>query len=206
MSKTVTITGRAVPVRGDDIDTDRIIPARYLKEITFSKMGDYPFFDERFNADGSKKPHPFNETRFEGAGILLGNVNFGCGSSREHAPQALARWGHPRQSGIKAVVAESFAEIFAGNCVMLGIPAVTASKPDVAALQALAEREPGTVFTVDLQSMSVTGGGLSVKVALPESRRKALMEGTWDSTGLLQANGEKTKALAARLAYMNGYR
>lgn len=206
MSKVITVTGRAVPVKGDDIDTDRIIPARYLKEITFSRMGDYPFFDERFNADGSKKPHPFNEARFQGASLLLGNVNFGCGSSREHAPQALARWGHPEQPGIKAVVAESFAEIFAGNCVMLGIPAVTASKQDVAALQALAEKAPATEFVLDLGAMTLSGGGMKVAVALPESRRKALTEGTWDSTGLLQANAAKTKNLAAGLAYMNGYK
>jgi 3-isopropylmalate/(R)-2-methylmalate dehydratase small subunit len=168
-------------------------------------MGDYPFFDERFNADGSKKPHPFNEERYQGANILFGNVNFGCGSSREHAPQALARWGHPKAPGIQAVVAESFAEIFAGNCVMLGIPAVTASKTDVAAFQALLERAPATEFTLDLAAMTLSGGGLKVTVSLPDSRRKALMEGTWDSTGLLQDNAEKTKALAAGLAYMNGY-
>jgi len=206
MSKVTSVTGSAVPVRGDDIDTDRIIPARYLKEITFSRMGDYPFFDERFNADGSKKPHPFNEERFQGATILLGNVNFGCGSSREHAPQALARWDNPKQPGIKAVVAESFAEIFAGNCVMLGIPAVTASKDEVAALMALAEQDPKTSFTLDLQSMTLTAGGKSVKVALPDSRRKALMEGTWDSTGLLQANADKVAALAKGLAYVSGYK
>jgi 3-isopropylmalate/(R)-2-methylmalate dehydratase small subunit len=205
MSKIASIQGRAVPVRGDDIDTDRIIPARYLKEITFSRMGDYPFFDERFNADGSKKAHPFNEERFQGATVLFGNVNFGCGSSREHAPQALARWGQPQQPGIKAIVAESYAEIFAGNCVMLGIPALTASKADLAALQAAAEKDPTAVFTVDLGSLTVSGAGLNVKVALPESRRKALMEGTWDSTGLLQANVSLVEALAKKLAYMHGY-
>jgi 3-isopropylmalate/(R)-2-methylmalate dehydratase small subunit len=205
MSKVITVTGRAVPVRGDDIDTDRIIPARYLKEITFTKMGDYPFFDERFAADGSQKPHPFNEARFQGAQVLLGNVNFGCGSSREHAPQALVRWGNPAQPGIKAIIAESFAEIFAGNCVMLGVPALVASKADVASLQALAEKAPATEFIVDLAAMEVRAGGLSVKVTLPESRRKALTEGTWDSTGLLAANADKVAANAKKLAYMNGY-
>ena len=205
MSKVTQVTGRAVPVRGDDIDTDRIIPARYLKEITFTKMGDYPFFDERFNADGSQKPHPFNEARFQGAKVLLGNVNFGCGSSREHAPQALVRWGNPAQPGIKAIVAESFAEIFAGNCVMLGVPAVVAVKADVASLQALAEKDPQAEFTVDLAAMEVRAGGLTVKVTLPESRRKALTEGTWDSTGLLAANADKVAANATKLAYMNGY-
>jgi 3-isopropylmalate/(R)-2-methylmalate dehydratase small subunit len=205
MPRVLSVKGRGVPLRGDDIDTDRIIPARYLKEITFSKMGDYPFFDERFNANGSLKPHPFNEERFQGASLLFGNVNFGCGSSREHAPQALARWGHPKAPGIKAIVAESFAEIFAGNCVMLGIPAVTASKPDVAALQALVERAPATDFNLDLEALTLSGGGLKISVGLPDSRRKALMEGTWDSTGLLQENSDKTKALAGKLAYMNGY-
>jgi 3-isopropylmalate/(R)-2-methylmalate dehydratase small subunit len=205
MSQVKQVTGRAVPVRGDDIDTDRIIPARYLKEITFSKMGDYPFFDERFNADGSQKPHPFNEARFQGAKVLIGNVNFGCGSSREHAPQSLVRWGNPAQPGIKAIIAESFAEIFAGNCVMLGVPAVTASKADVLALQDLAEKDPAAEFTVDLESMTVKAGALTVKVALAESRRDALLKGTWDGTGLLIANADKVAANAKKLAYMNGY-
>lgn len=205
MSKVTKVEGRAVPVIGDDMDTDRIIPARYLKEITFSKMGDYPFFDERFNTDGSKKAHPFNEERFQGAKVLLANVNFGCGSSREHAPQSLVRWGNPTQPGIKAVIAESFAEIFAGNCVMLGVPAVTASKADVAALQALADKDPQAEFIVDLESMTVKAGNLSVKVSLPDSRRKALMEGTWDSTGILQANADKVKAMVERLPYIKNF-
>ncbi|NNM54540.1 MAG: 3-isopropylmalate dehydratase small subunit [Spirochaetales bacterium] len=197
MSKVVTIQGRAVPVVGDDIDTDRIIPARYLKEITFSRMGNYPFYDERFNADRSLKNHPFNKPEYQGASILLGNVNFGCGSSREHAPQALVRWG------IKALVAESFAEIFAQNCVMLGTPAVIASKEDVAQLQKLAQEAPQTEFTLDLASMTVKAGSLSVPIRLADTRRKALMEGTWDSTGLLLANADKTKAVAQQLGYLS---
>ena len=196
MSKVLTIQGRAVPVVGDDIDTDRIIPARYLKEITFSRMGNYPFYDERFNADGSQKDHPFNRPEYQGASILLGNVNFGCGSSREHAPQSLVRWG------IKALVAESFAEIFAQNCVMLGTPAVIASKEDVARLQKLAQESPQTAFTLDLAAMTVQAGSLTVSVRLAETRRKALMEGTWDSTGLLLANADKTRDVAQRLGYL----
>ncbi len=196
MSKVLTIQGRAVPVVGDDIDTDRIIPARYLKEITFSRMGNYPFYDERFNADGSQKDHPFNRPEYQGASILLGNVNFGCGSSREHAPQSLVRWG------IKALVAESFAEIFAQNCVMLGTPAVIASKEDVARLQKLAQESPQTAFTLDLAAMTVQAGSLTVSVRLAETRRKALMEGTWDSTGLLLANADKTREVAQRLGYL----
>ncbi len=198
MSKIVNIQGRAVPVVGDDIDTDRIIPARYLKEITFSRMGEYPFYDERFKPDGTKKEHPFNRNEYQGASILLGNVNFGCGSSREHAPQSLVRWG------IRAVVAESFAEIFAGNCVMLGTPALVASKEDVAQLQKLAAEKPGTVFTVDLQAMEVRAEGLTIKVTMPPSRRNALLEGTWDSTALLLANATTVRAKAAVLPHPSG--
>jgi len=198
MSKIVTIQGRAVPVQGDDIDTDRIIPARYLKEITFSRMGDYPFYDERFHPDGTKKDHPFNRAEYQGASILLGNVNFGCGSSREHAPQSLVRWG------IRAVIAESFAEIFAGNCVMLGTPALVASKADVASLQKLATEKPGTVFTIDLQTMEVRADGITVSVTMPPSRRNALVEGTWDSTALLLANAAKVKEKASVLPHPSG--
>lgn len=195
--KVHTITGTAVPVVGDDIDTDRIIPARYLKEITFSSMGEYPFYDERFETDGTLKKHPFNEKKHQGARLLFANVNFGCGSSREHAPQAIHRWG------IDAVVAESLAEIFAGNCVMLGVPAVVASKADVAQLQRIADEQPDTEFTLDLDSMEVRGGGLTAKVEMPASRRNALIEGTWDSTTLLVGNAEKVKQTAANLPYMH---
>lgn len=199
MSQVIQVKGRGVPVQGDDIDTDRIIPARYLKEITFTRMGDYPFYDERFNKDGSKKDHPFNEARFQGASVLLCNVNFGCGSSREHAPQALMRWG------IQAIVAESFAEIFAGNCVMLGIPALVTSKEELLALQKLAEDKPETEFVIDLKNMSLEAGALRPKISMPESRRKALLEGSWDSTGLLAANANKVKELAASLPYLNNF-
>src|SRR5437870_13433395 len=127
-TKIIQVVGRAIAVRGNDIDTDRIIPARYLKEITFTRMGEYPFFDERFDSSGKRKLHPFNDPRFKGASILFVNKNFGCGSSREHAPQALYR------CGIKAIVGESFAAVFAGNCVMMGLPAATGSSPELAEL------------------------------------------------------------------------
>jgi len=195
MSKITRIQGRAVPVVGSDIDTDRIIPARYLKEITFSRMGQYPFYDERFTADGSQKDHPFNMPAYQGASILIANSNFGCGSSREHAPQALVRWG------IRAIIAESFGEIFSGNCAMLGTPAVTAAKADVAALQALAAKSPDTELTVDLEAMVVRAGNLTVPVSMPGSRRNSLLQGTWDSTALLLANAGLVKAAAARLPH-----
>lgn len=187
------ITGCAVPVVGDDIDTDRIIPARYLKEITFSKMGDYPFFDERFNADGTKKAHAFNEAWFQGASILLANVNFGCGSSREHAPQSLVRWG------IKAIVAESFAEIFAGNCAMLGVPTVVASKEDIARLQAIAVQYPNVEYTVNIIEMIIMAGRASVPVTMNASYRMALIEGIWDSTSLMLANKNKVAEISTRV-------
>lgn len=184
------VSGRAVPVIGDDIDNDRIIPARFLKEVTFSKMGEYPFFDERFNADGSKKDHIFNDDRFRGASILLSNVNFGCGSSREHAPQALHRWG------IKAIVAESFAEIFAGNCAMIGIPTVVASKSDVAKLQTMAVRDSRVEFSVNLNDMTVTAGNVSVIVTMHASTQKSLIDGTWDSIGMMLENSDKAKNIS----------
>ena len=196
MSKITKINGRAVPVVGDDIDTDRIIPARYLKEITFSKMGDYPFFDERFNADGTEREHPFNKPEYQGAAVLIANSNFGCGSSREHAPQALFRWG------IKAIIAESYAEIFTGNCTMLGLPTVTASPEDIAFLQKLTGDDPSAAVEVDLESMKVKAGGKEISIDMPSGRRKALVEGIWDSTSMLVANSDKVKETAARLPYV----
>jgi len=191
--KVASVAGRAVPVTGNDIDTDRIIPARYLKEITFFRLGEYPFFDERFHADGRTRAHAFNEPRFLGAAILLANANFGCGSSREHAPQALMRWG------IRAIVAESYGEIFANNCVMLGIPAVVASRGDVAVLQRLAEHDPEAGFVVDLDAMTVTAGNIGIALTMPASHRKSLLDGTWDTTGMLLANAGLANQTAQRL-------
>ncbi len=192
------VTGRALPVVGNDIDTDRIVPARYLKEITFSRMGQYPFYDERFGPGGEAQDHPFNRAEHQGASILVVNANFGCGSSREHAPQALLRWG------IRAIVAESFAEIFRGNCAMLGIPTVTASTGDVGLLQAMAARMPGDEVTIALEAMVVRAGTLTVRVEMPESPRRSLLDGTWDSTALLMANAGLVAAAAARLPHPSG--
>jgi len=200
MNRIERIEGTAVPVEGNDIDTDRIIPARFLKEITFSNMGKYPFYDERFEADGSRKTHPFNEDRFQGASLLVSNQNFGCGSSREHAPQALMRWG------VKAILAESFAEIFAGNCAMLGVPAVTASAKDIRKVVDAVKKDPKTRFTLDLCAMTLAWPAGIVKVILPEGRRKALTEGTWDSTSLLMANADKARAVARRLPYLTVFK
>lgn len=200
MSKIAKIEGKAIPVEGNDIDTDRIIPARYLKEITFTHMGKYPFMDERVDSQGKSKGHPFDMPQYQGASLLLVNQNFGCGSSREHAPQALMRWG------IKAILGESFAEIFAGNCTMLGIPTMTAPQAEIQRLQKLVKDHPKTVFTVDLdQKVLLCDGKEAAKFEIHESKRNALVNGTWDSTGLLLANASKTAAVAQKLPYVSGF-
>jgi 3-isopropylmalate/(R)-2-methylmalate dehydratase small subunit len=200
-SKIIRVAGRALPIRGNDIDTDRIVPARYLKEATFARMGEYPFFDERFDAAGKPKPHPFNDDRFKGASILLVNKNFGCGSSREHAPQALLRFG------IHAIVGESFAAIFAGNCVMIGIPAVTVGEREIEELMGLTESDPQAQLILDIEKKTLAyAAGKFLPVAIPETSRQALLEGSWDSTAMLHANLSKVKKVAASLPYMTGFK
>ncbi|HWH80067.1 MAG TPA: 3-isopropylmalate dehydratase small subunit [Candidatus Binatus sp.] len=195
----VKISGTAVPMRGNDIDTDRIIPARYLKEPTFARMGDYPFFDERYSSDGKKKDHPFNDPEYRGASFLFVNKNFGCGSSREHAPQALNRFG------IKAIVGESFAAIFAGNCTMMGVPTVTVGAKEIQQLMKSVEESPKTEYSLDLDSKTLTFGSVKMAIELPDTYRIALTEGSWDSTALLRANLEQVKKTAAKLPYMTNF-
>ena len=194
------IEGRAIVVRGNDIDTDRIIPARFLKALTFSELGEYPFYDERYDAEGVEREHPFNRESARGAKILFVNANFGCGSSREHAPQCLKRWG------VDAVIGISFGEIFAGNCEMIGVPAIRAKADAIAKLQAAAEADSAVEFCVDLERMEVRGGNLRVPVELPENRRRALLDGHWDSTGQLVANAAQVREVYERLPYTRGYR
>jgi 3-isopropylmalate/(R)-2-methylmalate dehydratase small subunit len=197
--KIVKISGTAVPMRGNDIDTDRIIPARYLKEVTFARMGDYPFFDERYDAAGKKKDHPFNDPEYRGAALLFVNKNFGCGSSREHAPQALNRFG------IKAIVGESFAAIFAGNCTIMGVPTVTVGEKEIQQLMKSVEENPKTEYTVDLESKTLTYGNVKIAIDLPETYRTALTTGSWDSTALLRANLDQVKQTAAKLPYISNF-
>jgi 3-isopropylmalate/(R)-2-methylmalate dehydratase small subunit len=202
MSEIVRITnveGTAVTIRGNDIDTDRIIPARYLKEVSFARMGEYPFFDERFDASGNLKPHPLNDAKYKGASLLFVNKNFGCGSSREHAPQALYRWG------IHAIVGESFAAIFAGNCTMMGVPTVTVRPGEIENLMHAVEKDPRTTFSLDLQAKTISFGEHKIAVDLPETYRKALISGSWDSTALLRANLSEVKKTATKLPYMNNF-
>ena len=193
LAKIITITGKAVPVPGADMDTDRIIPARFLKCITFDELAGTMFYDERFNADGSSKGHPIDAPQHQGASIILGGENFGCGSSREHAPQCIKR------SGIRAVVAVSFAEIFFGNSSGIGLPCVCASPEDVQRAMDITTQQPDTEWRVDLESMTLGCPGTSIPLHMPEEPRAALMQGRWDAVAELMNAQEAVERLAATL-------
>ena len=200
MQKIITVSGRGLPLRGDDIDTDRIMPARFLRAITFDGLEQHVFEDDR--KGGGAHPynrHPFDVSSFQGASVLVVNANFGCGSSREHAPQGLQRWG------INALVGESFAEIFFGNSVMIGLPCVTASPGEVKNLQDLIERSPETAIRIDLVAGTCVAGDLRMNVSIPPNVRDALVTGAWDTTGLLLDRYEEVDAASQRLPYVAGF-
>ena len=192
------VTGTGIPVRGNDIDTDQITPARYLKVVTFKGLGEAVFRDQRFDDDGEPKDHPFNEEQYQDANVLVVNANFGCGSSREHAPQALMRWG------IDAIVGESFAEIFAGNCLALGIPTVTADQETIRELQDYIEKYPDAEIEVDVAGETVHYDDRTVEVTVDDAQRKALVDGIWDTTALMKANRNAIAETAASLPYVEG--
>ena len=193
MSQIRKISGQAVPVIGNDIDTDRIIPARFLRCVTFDGLGEQAFADDRAQAAGQ---HTFDLPQYQGASILVVNGNFGCGSSREHAPQSLARWG------IKAIVGESFAEIFFGNCIAIGLPCVTVSPEIVQQIQSKLQANPDTPMTVDLVAKTVTCGDLLVDAIADEGARQMFLKGTWDNCGQLIQNQSAIKATAAKIPYL----
>jgi len=200
--KRILISGTAIPVRGNDIDTDRIIPARFLKCVVFDGLGEHAFEDDRIGLKEHGKTHAIDNPRYANAEILFVNKNFGCGSSREHAPQAIMRWGR----GIKAIVGESFAEIFFGNCVALGIPCLTVSAADMGRLMAAVEEDPTRKVEVDLRALEIRCEGVVVKSELPEGVRQQFLEGRWDSTTeLLDAKAEIV-ATAERLPYFNHWK
>ncbi|MFB6362366.1 MAG: 3-isopropylmalate dehydratase small subunit [Halobacteriales archaeon] len=190
------VEGTGVPVRGNDIDTDQIIPARYLKAITFDGLGEYAFFDKRFDEDEEPTDHPFNQPQYQWASVLVVNANFGCGSSREHAPQALQRWG------IDAIVGESFAEIFAGNCLAMGIPTVTADADAVTALQDWIEANPGELIVVDVEAEELRYDDRVVGADVDDAQREALIEGAWDTTALMRANASAVRETASAIPYV----
>lgn len=189
------VKGRVIPVRGNDIDTDRIIPARYLRAITFDGLGEHAFEDDR----KSNPDHPFDDPRYQGASILIANDNFGCGSSREHAPQALMRWG------ICAIVGESFAEIFLGNCTAMGVPCLTASTEDIVKIQDAAEADPQREMAVDLKEKKLTFGDIEVDLQIAEGNRLQLIEGAWDATGMLFEGRDAVRDIANKLPYVTGF-
>jgi 3-isopropylmalate/(R)-2-methylmalate dehydratase small subunit len=194
-----TVAGRGVVVRGDDIDTDAIIPARYMRSVTFAGLEDHVFTDLRRNSEGQLKGHPFDDPRYDEASILVVNRNFGCGSSREHAPQALKRWG------IRALVGESFAEIFFGNCTAIGVPAVTASRDDLHRLMDSVELDPAQQLDLDLRSLTLRFREGTLRVSLPEGARGQLLEGTWDAAQSLLAARDAIRETVERLPYVAGF-
>jgi 3-isopropylmalate/(R)-2-methylmalate dehydratase small subunit len=193
------IEGTAVPVPGQDIDTDRIIPARFLKAISFDGLESHVFEDDRAQARQQGHPHPFDTDAYRGAALLLVNRNFGCGSSREHAPQALKRWG------IRAVIGESFSEIFFGNSLAIGMPCVAIPKADADALIGEIERDPSTRLRLDLVNQTLSAGRRVVPVTLPKPAHEALVSGAWDATGMLLDDFPQVQAVSQRLPYVSGF-
>jgi 3-isopropylmalate/(R)-2-methylmalate dehydratase small subunit len=191
-----TVTGRGVPLLLDDIDTDRIIPARFLRCVTFDGLGEHAFEDDR----KQDSRHPFDDPRFQGGSVLVAGRNFGCGSSREHAPQALLRWG------IKTIVAESFAEIFFGNCAALGVPCVCARRADLDRLAKEIVAKPQAVVTVDLAAQRVRMDGVDVPVTMPEGARQSLVSGNWDFLGQLLEGAAAVKQTTAQIPYLTAFR
>ncbi len=193
------IAGRGLPLRGHDIDTDRIIPARFLKSVSFEGLEAHAFEDDRKQLEERGQLHPFSNPRYKDARILIVNGNFGCGSSREHAPQAIQRWG------ILAIVGESFSEIFFGNSVALGMPCLTIAAQDAEAMLSAVEADPQTEISVSVSAQTVEASGRTYRASIPAGAREALTAGTWDATGLLLDDFDQVRNVAARLPYMSGF-
>jgi 3-isopropylmalate/(R)-2-methylmalate dehydratase small subunit len=198
LEKITSVTGRGAYVPGSDIDTDRIIPARFMKCVTFDGLGEYLFYDVRHEQDGTLKSHPLNEDRFAGASILISGINFGCGSSREHAPQAI------NKGGFRAVIAQSFAEIFFGNCATLGMPCALATAADIERLGAAVNADPSTEIVIDIDKCEVRFGDQSIPVTIPSTARDAFLSGQWDPIAELLDGSGDVAATAGKLAYMVG--
>lgn len=196
LAKISQLAGTGISIPGDDIDTDRIIPARFMKCVTFDGLGEFAFYDERFDTNNQPKAHPMNDPKFAGASILLSGRNFGCGSSREHAPQALYRYG------FRAVIAESFAEIFFGNSITLGIPCLIMDGRDIRALAALIEEAPQSEINIDIASGQVGIADITFPAAIPAHAQEALINGRWDAIADLLEGLDAVATTANRLPYM----
>lgn len=187
------VTGKAVPIPGADMDTDRIIPARFLKCVTFDELAGKMFYDERFTAEGKSKGHPIDAPQHAGASLMLGGENFGCGSSREHAPQAIKR------SGIHAIIAESFAEIFFGNACGIGLPCVCAEGDNLKRVLACVSEYPSALWTLNLLTMNLMCEYENIPVRMPDEPREAFISGRWDTVTELMNATERVEALSRRL-------
>ena len=195
MAAITLITGRALPLRGDDLDTDRIMPARFLRAVTFEGLEKHLFEDDR----AADPKHPFNNQRYKGASILAVNSNFGCGSSREHAPQGLARYG------IQAVIGESFSEIFLGNSAVLGIPCFVAERAAVESLQGDLEANPDLIVEASVDTGVISAGTLGLQASLPQGLREAFLTDRWNPTAMLLDDFEQVGCVASRLPYISGF-
>jgi 3-isopropylmalate/(R)-2-methylmalate dehydratase small subunit len=195
MAAITLISGRGLPVRGDDLDTDRIMPARFLRAVTFEGLEKHLFEDDR----AADPKHPFNNERYKGASILVVNSNFGCGSSREHAPQGLARYG------IQAIVGESFSEIFLGNSAVLGIPCFVAERAAVESLQGDLEANPDLIVEADVDTGVISAGTLGLQATLPQGLREAFLTDRWNPTAMLLDDFEQVGCVASRLPYVSGF-
>ncbi|MGE3844146.1 MAG: 3-isopropylmalate dehydratase small subunit 2 [Vicinamibacterales bacterium] len=198
--KLTRVEGRGLSLRGHDIDTDRIIPARFLRAVRFEGLEQHVFEDDRASWPAGQGQHPFDDPRYAGAKVLLVNRNFGCGSSREHAPQAIVRWG------IAAIIGESFSEIFFGNSVALGLPCLTAAPDAADRLQSAIEGNPAAQIVVDVAGLRVQVGSLSEPLTMPSAAHEALVTGNWDATGLLLEDYAHVEGVAKRIPYLNGFR
>ena len=194
--KITSVSGRPIPLRGNDIDTDRIMPARFLKVVSFEGLERHLFEDDRKT---NREQHPFSDIRYNDAALMVVNANFGCGSSREHAPQGIVR------HGIKAIIGESFSEIFLGNSSVLGLPCFTADHTTIDQLQGLLEKHPDTIIEADVKTGRITAGPLTFTASIPPALRDAFVSGQWDPTSMLLAKFDDVRAVASRLPYVAGF-
>ena len=193
------VTGPVIPLRGNDIDTDRIIPARFLKCVTFDGIGEHAFADDIKGLAAKDETHPFADARFANGAILVANNNFGCGSSREHAPQSLKRWG------IRAIIAESYSEIFHGNCVSLAVPCFTADHATCTNLQDAIEADPAAELSIDVAAATITAGGETISLEIQSGAQGQYLDGSWDARAGLLENLEAVKTVAEKLPYVSNY-